>query len=246
MDELRVMTWNLRGAGRPDLDEVAGRILASHADVVGLQEIRRGQASKLAGRLRWHHHWALKHLAYGPLIWFAEGMAVLSPHPLPKHRRVVLNPGTSAWTYRRRIAQRVVMEAPHGPMVVYNAHLASHPAPEERERQSGVVADVVRGQVDSDPTAIALVIGDLNAADEPSTLAPLVAAGLRDAWVIAEDCPVRSAAGFTNPAVDPYQRLDYVMVPDTLSVDGVDVPGGGEDWAALSDHLPVVARLRIR
>lgn len=246
MDELRVMTWNLQGSRRPDLDEVAGRILASRADVVGFQEVRRGQASKIAARLRWHHHWALKHLSHGPLIWFAEGMAVLSPHPLIKHRRVLLNPGTSAWTYRRRIAQQVVLEAPHGPMVVFNVHLASHQAPSERARQSATVATLVRDHGDADPTAVPLVIGDLNAADEPDTLAPLEAAGLRDAWAISDDCPVRSAFGFTNPSASPTQRLDYVLVPDSLSVDCVDVPNGGADWAGLSDHLPVVARLRLR
>lgn len=246
MDELRVMTWNLRGAGRPDLDEVAGRILASRPDVVGLQEIRRGQASKVASRLRWHHHWALKHLSYGPLVWFAEGMAILSPHPLPSHRRLVLNPGTSAWTYRRRIVQRILMDAPHGPMVVFNAHLASHDALTDRQRQSGAVADLVRQQADSDPTAIPIVLGDLNAPDEPGTLAPLEAVGLRDAWTVSEDLPVRSATGFTNPSLAPHQRLDYVMVSEALSVDGVDVPAGGAEWDRLSDHLPVVARLRIR
>lgn len=238
------MTWNLRGAGRPDLDEVAGRILAAHPDVIGIQEIRRGQAARLASRLRWHHHWALKHFTYGPLTWLAEGMAVLSPYPLPLHTRTVLNPSARPWSYRRRIIQRILLDGPHGPINIVNAHLASQQAPSERAAQSELVADEVRRHGDGD--AITLVIGDLNASDEPATFAPLEAAGLSDAWWIAEDGTTRSASGFTNPSSHPQQRLDYVLVPTTMSVDGVDVPGGGEEWQRLSDHLPVIARLRVR
>jgi endonuclease/exonuclease/phosphatase family metal-dependent hydrolase len=244
MAELRVMTWNLRGAGRPDLDEVAGRILAAHPDVVGIQEVRRGQAAKLASRLRWHHHWALKHFSYGPLTWLAEGMAVLSPHPLPLHTRTVLNPSTRPWSYRRRIMQRAVLGGPLGPISIVNAHLASHQSSGERAQQAEVVAGEVRRH--RDDNVITLVIGDLNAADEPATLAPLEAAGLADAWCISEDATTRTSSGFTNPAARPQQRLDYVLVPDTLSVDGVDVPAGGDEWHRLSDHLPVIARLRVR
>jgi endonuclease/exonuclease/phosphatase family metal-dependent hydrolase len=246
MSELRVMTWNLRGAARPDLDDVAGRILAARPDVIGIQEIRRGQAAWLASRLRWHHHWALKHLAYGPFMWWAEGMAVLSPHPLPFHARTVLNPAAFPWSYRRRIMQRILLDAPFGPLTIVNAHLASHQAPLERQQQSVVVADEVRRQQEADPSTIAVVIGDLNAADEPLTLAPLQGVGLRDAWHLSEDGPSRASPGFTNPASRPNQRLDYVFVPDALSVDGVDVPSGGDAWSRLSDHLPVTARLRVR
>ncbi len=185
MVEFRVMTWNLRGTGRPDLDEVAGRILAAHPDVVGIQEVRRGQAAKLASRLRWHHHWALKHFSYGPLTWLAEGMAVLSPHPMPLHTRTVLNPHARPWSYRRRIMQRAVLGGPHGPISIVNAHLASHESNGERAQQAEVLAGEVRRN--RDDNVITLVIGDLNAADEPTTLAPLEAAGLTDAWRISED-----------------------------------------------------------
>jgi endonuclease/exonuclease/phosphatase family metal-dependent hydrolase len=244
MPALRVMTWNLRGAGRPDLDEVAGRILAAHPDVIGIQEVRSGQAAKLASRLRWHHHWALKHLSYGPLTWLAEGMAVLSPYPLPLHTRTVLNPHVRPWSYRRRIMQSTLLEGPYGQMYILNAHLASHQAPDERAQQAELVAGEVRRH--RDDNVITLVLGDLNAADEPTTLAPLEAAGLTDAWRISEDATTRSSSGFTNPASRPQQRLDYVLVPETMSVDGVDVPAGGDEWNRLSDHLPVIARLRVR
>jgi endonuclease/exonuclease/phosphatase family metal-dependent hydrolase len=244
MAELRVMTWNVRGARRPDLDELAGRILAAHPDVVGIQEIRRHQASTLAARLRWHHHWALKHYGYGPLVWLAEGMAVLSPYPLPTHTRVVLNPSSRPWSHHRRIMELTRMEHPDGEMCIVNAHLASHQAPAERVRQAAAVADVVRRE--NHERLPTLIIGDLNAPDEPATLEPLVALGLRDAWCVSEDGPTRSASGFTNPSERPSQRIDYVLVPSEMSVDGVDVPTGGPEWASLSDHLPVVARLRVR
>ena len=239
------MTWNLRGSHRPDLDEVAGRILAARPDVIGLQEIRRHQAATLATRLRWHHHWALKHYGYGPLVWMAEGMAVLSPHEITAHTRVVLNPSSRPWSYFRRIIQVTRVKAPDGEMCVVNAHLASHQAPEDRARQAAIAAEAVRRQHGSTALPV-LVVGDLNAPDEPGTLAPLLGLGLDDSWSVSEDCPTRAASGFTNPSGRPSQRLDYVLVPAEMSVDGVDVPAGGPEWESLSDHLPVVARLRVR
>ena len=158
----------------------------------GSRRSGRGQAAKLASRLRWHHHWALKHLSYGPLTWLAEGMAVLSPHPLPMHTRTVLNPHARPWSYRRRIMQRTVLAGPHGPISIVNAHLASHQSSGERAQQAEVVAGEVRRN--HDDNVITLVIGDLNAADEPTTLAPLEAAGLTDAWRISEDATTRTSS----------------------------------------------------
>ena len=44
----RVLTWNILGAKHPPLDRVVAHIRHCEPDVVALQEVRRGQARRLA------------------------------------------------------------------------------------------------------------------------------------------------------------------------------------------------------
>ncbi|MGZ4763108.1 MAG: endonuclease/exonuclease/phosphatase family protein, partial [Ilumatobacteraceae bacterium] len=51
MTTWRVLTWNIHGAGRPNLD-VISEIIAGYApDVVALQEVQHRQARRLAHHL---------------------------------------------------------------------------------------------------------------------------------------------------------------------------------------------------
>ena len=49
----------------------------------------------------------------------------------------------------------------------------------------------------------------------------------------------------TNPSEQPTQLLDHVLLPADATDVTVSVPGGGTDWAAISDHLPVTVRFAI-
>lgn len=235
---LVVVTWNVHGSARPPLATVAERLVGFEPDVVGLQEVQSWQARRLARQLGWNRRWARKHQPFGPFVWWrAEGLAVLSPHELADHDRIVLNRGSSPFSYRRRIAQHVVVSPGGAGFRAVNTHLASHHAPDERAAQAAVVAGWIAARhLDRRPTVLT---GDLNADREPTTLAPLAAIGLHDVW------PDR-LPGATNPAGRARQRLDYVLADPGWEVVDVRVPPDGPDWAALSDHLPVVARLRLR
>jgi endonuclease/exonuclease/phosphatase family metal-dependent hydrolase len=246
---LCVATWNLQGSAGVKVDEVVGRLreLASPAepDVVVLQEVQRTQARRLARALGARaHRWTFKHW---PIVRAAEGLAVLSRHELVRTRTVTLQRAVP-WSWRRRVALLAEVAAPGGSVVVADVHLSPHDLAllrgVEVERLVGALADFGAGRD-------ALVVGDFN--DLPSGTAPaaLRASGWRDVWAEAHGAESPGATNWTaGPRAGraPSQRLDYVMVPAGWCVEWVVVggPSSGtwDAWAALSDHLPVVAHLR--
>jgi endonuclease/exonuclease/phosphatase family metal-dependent hydrolase len=74
----------------------------------------------------------------------------------------------------------------------------------------------------------------LNAPGEVEVIRPFHRAGLRD-----------PGGGPTHPSIAPRRRLDYVLVPDAARVVDRHEPSGGEDWWALSDHIPVVLEFEL-
>src|SRR3954469_16173259 len=77
MTTWRVLTWNILGSHRPNLDVLAEVIVGYSPDVIALQEIRRRQAKVLARRLDWRFVWTRKHYPLSPLVWWrAEGLAI--------------------------------------------------------------------------------------------------------------------------------------------------------------------------
>lgn len=222
----RVLTWNVRGAARPDLRAIAEAIESYRPDVVALQEVRRGQSRRLARVLGWHQTWCRKHFPLTPAVWWwAEGLALLSPHDLADVHHESLSPDVSSWTHRHRVMLAATVDRFDGSSLrVIDLHLATGPEPAERVAQSERVARYVGG-----PAGRTVVTGDLNAPDEPAVLRALLALGLRD-----------PGGAPTNPSHEPRQRIDYVLVPGAATVTEQDQPRGGPPWHRLSDHLPVL------
>ena len=172
---------------------------------------------------------------------------MFSPHPLEGRHRYVLSPGMHSWTYRRRIALRVRVRIPGLTLRVFDVHLASDGSVKERIDQATILAGLLaeerqRAGVQGEPFR-AVVIGDLNANDEPDVLAPLQAAGFKDAWSCAEG---RSAGeGLTCPTDRPSGRIDYVLIEADDHSSSALVPEPSQTWQALSDHLPVVVTVSM-
>lgn len=237
-DEWTVVTWNVHGSAGPDGRALAAVLRARSADVIVLQEVRWHQALLLSWRLRMRRAWALKHFPLTPLLpWLAEGAAILTPHRLAAPGARILSRGASAWTYRRRIAQWATIIRRHGTdeqrreerTVVFNAHLSPGDRTDERRSEAArlaVLCERERGQL---PLVIA---GDFNDAGDPSIIAALPA-------VEAE------APAPTNPADEPYQTIDHVLVPPDAVGVSTSVPAGGTRWAHFSDHLPVTVRFAL-
>jgi endonuclease/exonuclease/phosphatase family metal-dependent hydrolase len=237
---IRLIAWNLHGSASPRLDAVVDLLESYEPDVVALQEVRHNQARRIAGLLGWRAPaWALKHNAYWPLWWKAEGLAVLSHHDLAAHPPVVLTPEVSRRTFRRRILLPVEIVLPDDHRVLLiDAHLSSEATDDERRLdQAEQLVALVPG------TLPVIVAGDLNTIPETPPIATLAAAGFADAWVIANP-GLDPRAGFTSPANAPRHRIDYVLSRGMGSVvEAAVIDDLGPAMAGLSDHRPVLAVL---
>jgi endonuclease/exonuclease/phosphatase family metal-dependent hydrolase len=236
---LRIMSWNLRGAARPRLDAVVEILQAHEPDLVALQEVRRGQARRIAGLLGWRRPaWALKHNPYWPAWWLAEGLALLSHHRLAVHRPVVLTPEINRRTFRRRILlpAEVLLEEDQRVLVI-DAHLSSGDDDALRVREAHHILSLLP---DALPTVL---VGDLNATPRAGSINALIEGGLVDAWPAAAAAGER---GLTFPANAPRRRIDYVMVTGGLRVVAASVPDDlGAAMSGLSDHRPLLVRLEL-
>ena len=243
MDDIRVMTWNLHGSARPRLDAVADLIREHDPDVIALQEVRKAQARRVAALLGWRGpEWAFKHNAARPLWWRAEGLALMSRHRLAPHPPVVLTPGVSRRSYRRRILLAAELVLPDGDerrLLVVDVHLASDADDDEiRSEQAEHLTAVLPA---SPPVVVA---GDLNSHPDSEAVERLLAAGLVDCWAAANpDLP--AARGFTSPANAPRQRIDYVLARDLPVVRVMVVDDLGPAMSGLSDHRPVLVTVAL-
>jgi endonuclease/exonuclease/phosphatase family metal-dependent hydrolase len=232
---IRVMTWNVRGVGRPDLAALARVVADVDPDVLALQEVRRSQAAALVdllGFAEWR--WLLKHRQVWPLgdRW-AEGIAVLSRFPVREDRASVLTPHTSLRTFRRRVLQEVVVATAAGPVRIANTHLASD-SDEARAEQAVRLVEALAQPLEETDVARTVLLGDLNTDDDDAVLGVLARGGLTD-----------GPSGPTNPAGSVSQRLDHVLAGTDLELGDLVVPEDGPKWATLSDHLPVSADLHL-
>lgn len=239
------MSWNVHGSARPNRNGLAEAIRSFSPDIVAVQEVQIGQAHRLANRLGWNVLWTRKHFPLGPLFWWrAEGLAVISRLRITARDTWLLTPDAGQSTFRRRVAQRVIAHPetdPTSPAVhIINAHLASHDTGRDaRVEQATLLASLIeQSGASGESDRHLLLVGDLNADDEPAVLEPLRRLGLTDAW---ESAPERATtSGLTSPSHLPRARIDYVLTGPGWGVRRVEVPDSGPEWTALSDHLPVV------
>jgi len=233
------MSWNLRGAAKPRLDAVVEILQTHRPDLIALQEVRRGQARRIAGLLGWRRPaWALKHNPYWPAWWLAEGLALLSHHRLAAHRPVVLTPEISRRTFRRRILlpAEVLLDGEQRVLVI-DAHLSSGDDDALRVREAHHVLSILP---DGLPTVL---VGDLNATPRAESIKVLIEGGFVDAWTAAA---AAGEPGFTYPANAPRRRIDYLMVCGGLRVVEVSVPDDlGAAMSGLSDHRPLLVGLEL-
>lgn len=229
--EWTVLTWNIQGTKRTDLGRLVEVIAAETPDVVVLQEVRKPQAHKLSKRLSMTNSWAEKHHRFRPLFpGRAEGAAILTPHRMTSADHAQVSDESSKRSFRRRIVQwATITRDDASGYRVFNAHLSPHDMRSERLAEATRIAEIVASHGDAPPVVVA---GDLNDAGQPQIIATLPGIEVLSAPV-------------TNPAGAPTQALDHVLVPSDATDGSISVPAGGEEWAALSDHLPVTVRFTL-
>jgi endonuclease/exonuclease/phosphatase family metal-dependent hydrolase len=228
MTTWRVLTWNIHGTDRPNLDVISEVITGYEPDVVALQEVQHRQARSLARRLHWRALWTRKHYPYSPFVWWrTEGLALLTPHSVDEMVSASISPGVTTWTFRHRVVMVATVSRDGDRLRVANVHLGTRD-PDERIAQARRAVPIIG---DRRPLVVA---GDLNGADEVEVIREFGVLGLVD-----------PGGDFSNPAIAPRQRLDYVLVPDSAVVTANLTPAGGEQWSDLSDHLPVLVAFSV-
>ncbi len=241
---IRVLVLNMHAgqdaARKSNLDGIAALVKSTGADLVLLQEVDRGTAR--SGKI--DQLQALQKLTgYSPgfapsLVNYdggQYGIAILargfvgytSTYPLTV-QPVQTRAGGST---EPRVALLAFTGVRGANWHVINTHL--DPAEgTARGQEVGRLVDLVRDQLLSeDPLVIG---GDFNSTPDNPVLAPLRAAGLRDAWT---ECG--SGDGCTYPADAPTKRIDYLFLSGNLHCSTASVID-----TQISDHRPVLISMR--
>ncbi|GGL85344.1 hypothetical protein GCM10010129_31290 [Streptomyces fumigatiscleroticus] len=229
---IRVLSYNVRSL-KDDTAALARVIGACAPDLVLVQEAPRF--------FRWRKKLARLAAASGLVILSGGGTAA-GPALLCSLRATVertedvllpLTPGL----HRRGFATAVVRFG-GARLGVLSCHLSLQQ--EERYEQSGMLLDRLAGMgVDH-----AVAGGDLN--EEPDGPAfRRIAGRLRDGWATAP-----WGGEHTSTATGPSKRIDALFATGDVEVLGCGVPHGlpgvrEEDLRAATDHLPVLAALRV-
>lgn len=229
---LRVLSYNIRSM-RDDTDALARVIRACAPDLVLIQEAPRF--------FRWRKK--LARLAReSDLVVVTGGATTTGPAILSSLRASVertedvLLPHTPG-LHRRGFAMAVVRFAGTR-LGVLSCHLSLQK--DERYDQAGLLLDRLTGM----GVEHAIAGGDLN--ERPDGPA------FRRLTDTLTDCRAASPWGgeHTWTPADPYQRIDAIFATKGIEVLGCGVPAGhpgvtDTDLRAATDHLPVLAALRV-
>ncbi|GGY47582.1 endonuclease/exonuclease/phosphatase family protein [Streptomyces djakartensis] len=229
---LRVLSYNIRSM-RDDTDALARVIKACAPDLVLVQEAPRF--------FRWRKKLARLARA-ADLVIVTGGATTTGPAILSSLRAGVertediLLPPTPG-LHRRGFATAVVRFAGTR-LGVLSCHLSLQK--DERYEQGGMLLDRLAGL----GVEHAIAGGDLNERPDGPTFSRLAGA--------LTDCRAAAPWGgeHTWTPADPYQRIDAIFATRGIEVLGCGVPVGHPgvteaDLRAATDHLPVLAALRV-
>jgi endonuclease/exonuclease/phosphatase family metal-dependent hydrolase len=229
---VRVLSYNIRSM-RDDTDALARVITACAPDLVLLQEAPRF--------FRWRKKLARLAAASGQVVLTggatASGPAILCGLRATVERTedvlLPLTPGL----HRRGFATAVVRFG-GARLGVLSCHLSLQG--DERYAQGGLLLDRLTGL----GVEHAVAGGDLNERPDGRTFRRLAAR--------LQDCRATAPWGgdFTSTPADPHQRIDAIFATKGVEVLGCGVPleqpgVTRADLTAATDHLPVLAALRV-
>jgi endonuclease/exonuclease/phosphatase family metal-dependent hydrolase len=254
-------------AGDSNVNQVAHVIAATHADIIGLNEVFHYQdglnkpaLEELAAQLDMHYAFGATQPA-DPHKHPPYGNALLSRWPIMAHAAHHLAPAVS-YGKRGMLECRVLF--PSGAaLTVYVTHLDHRSEQVRVEQWAAANTWLLR-----DRSRPHLLLGDFNALAEtdypdPAALARLTAYQAERGWptpsfdLVAQvlkagyvDCFVAAGnpagGGATLPSEAPERRIDYIflpalMAPGLRSCAPVPIPPA----TTASDHLPVVAEVDV-
>ncbi|MFC5724603.1 endonuclease/exonuclease/phosphatase family protein [Streptomyces gamaensis] len=230
---VRVLSYNIRSL-RDDLGALARIVRACAPDVVCVQEAPRFfRWRKAAARLA-----TATDLVYVTGGATACGPMVLAPlRAHVEHTEDLLLPRRPG-LHQRGLATAVLRFGRTARLGVVSCHLSVNV--EERLAQGRLILR----QLEKQGAPHAVVAGDLNDRPDGRTFR-LLAGELQDGWTTAP-----WGREHTTRLGDPEQRIDAVFATRGVEVLGCGVPMGlpgvtEADLRAATDHLPVLAALRV-
>jgi endonuclease/exonuclease/phosphatase family metal-dependent hydrolase len=233
---VRVATYNIhrcRGLdGRTNPARIAEVIRAIEPDVIALQEVigagpsTPGHAEELGALLGMGWVMAPTRHLRGALF----GNAVLSRFPIRNHAQHDLS-----WkTCEARCAQRVDVAFDEDTLHLYNVHLGT--AFLERRHQAGRLSTILHDRRVEQPK---VVLGDFN-----EWMKGLATSVLSER-LQSIDLTTHLRRRRTYPGVFPMVHLDHIYYEGEVEVVKVELPRTRLALMA-SDHLPLVAELRVK
>jgi endonuclease/exonuclease/phosphatase family metal-dependent hydrolase len=235
--DLRIATYNIhrcRGMDRRTAPQRIVEVLRDiDADVVALQEVigagpaGAGQAEEIGAAIGMG--WVMTSVRH--LRRHLFGNVILSRFPIAHHSQYDLS-----WrTCEPRACQRADLDLDHGRVLhVYNVHLGT--AVLERRYQAPRLASYVHDHRVQGPKVI---LGDFN--EWMRGLATKTLSALFESVDIRSHLKRRR----TYPGFFPVLHLDHIYYEGNVEVRSVELPRSGKALMA-SDHLPLVANLRIK
>jgi endonuclease/exonuclease/phosphatase family metal-dependent hydrolase len=235
MTDVRIATYNIHRCRGMDRRVVPARIIEVlrdiGADVIALQEVigggpaGAGQAEEIGAGLGMG--WLMN--CVRTLRQHQFGNVVLSRYPIVHHSQYDLS-----WrTCEPRNCQRADLDIGGQVLHVYNVHLGT--AVLERRYQAGRLASFVH---DRRVTGPKVILGDFN--EWMRGLATKTLSSLFESVDIAAHLKRRR----TYPGLFPVVHLDHIYYEGRVEVVSVEMPRTRKALIA-SDHLPLVANLRI-
>ncbi|MDT0444071.1 endonuclease/exonuclease/phosphatase family protein [Streptomyces johnsoniae] len=234
--ELRLLSYNVRSLR--DDRAALGRVIRGCApDVVCVQEAPRFFGWR-ASAARLARETGLLYVTGGAPS--CGTMILAAPRLSVAYAEDVTFPRTPG-LHRRGLATAVLRLATGARLAVVSCHLSLNAA--ERYRQGGLLLGrLAELRARGGPAAV--VAGDLNDLPGGRTFR-LLAGALADAWRQAPE-----GGGDTFPSAGRDRRIDAVLCTPAVDVLGCGVPRRlpgvrPGDLAAATDHLPLLARLRL-
>lgn len=235
MSEVRIATYNIHRCRGMDRRTVPARIVDVlrdiNADVIALQEVigaglqGAGQAEEIGAGLAMG--WVMNSVR--TLRYHQFGNVILSRYPIVHHSEYDLT-----WrTCEPRNCQRADLEIDGQLVHVYNVHLGT--AVLERRYQAKRLASFVH---DRRVTGPKVLLGDFN--EWMRGLATKTLTSLFESVDISKHLKRRR----TYPGLFPVVHLDHIYYDGPVKVLRVEMPRTRKSLMA-SDHLPLVANLRI-
>ncbi|MEV4834801.1 endonuclease/exonuclease/phosphatase family protein [Nonomuraea sp. NPDC049486] len=242
-DTIKLVAYNIRMGfgldGRLSLDDIAAWTAAQKPDVVLLSEVDRGwllngghdDLARIARGLGMRYYFA----PAADNVWGDALLTNLVVRGIHSHRLGGHDYPTGAQ------AQAIVLGVGPDELGIVNTHLQA-PAGQAPEVAAMVRALAAgrdaaeagpRSRVGNSPMRPVILAGDLNIRPGDPEMRVLEGAGLSDPLLALGDPP-------TSPADAPTERIDHVLISDGLTAVSAEAPR-----VPFSDHLPVVATLRL-